>query len=288
MTHDPSVSFEFFPPTSETAEARLWNTVDKLAPLKPAFASVTYGAGGTTRERTLKVVKRLKLDGRMLPAAHLTCVGAAKEEIDAIARDWLSEGITRLVALRGDPPKGAGRYVPHPGGYENAAALVAGLKRIGDFDISIAAYPEGHPDSPSVTADIENLKRKIDNGAARAITQYFFDAELFLRFRDQVAAAGIDVPLVPGIMTVTNFARLVSFSKTCGATVPQWLHERFADLDHDPETRELVAASTAADLCHTLMAEGVGDFHFYTLNVPSLTYAVCHLLGLRPDVSEAA
>ncbi|WP_193188777.1 methylenetetrahydrofolate reductase [NAD(P)H] [Nisaea sediminum] len=288
MTQDLNVSFEFFPPTSEAAEARLWNTVEKLAPLRPAFASVTYGAGGTTRERTLNIVRTLKRDGRMVPAAHLTCVGAEKAEIDAIARGWLDEGITHLVALRGDPPKGSGKYIPHPGGYANAAALVEGLRRIGDFDISVAAYPEAHPDSPSEAADIENLKAKINNGAARAITQYFFDAELFLRFRDKVAAAGIDVPIVPGIMPITNFGKTVNFSKACGATVPAWLHERFEGLDEDPETRELVAASTAADLCHDLMAEGVRDFHFYTLNVPSLTYAVCHLLGIRPDVSEAA
>ena len=288
MAEKLSVSFEFFPPSSEAAEARLWNTVEKLAPLGPAFASVTYGAGGTTRERTLKVVQKLKNDGRMEPAAHLTCVGADKAEIDGIAKGWLDAGITRLVALRGDPPQDTGRYQPHPNGYQNAADLVSGLRKIGDFDISVAAYPEAHPDSPSEVADIANLKAKIDNGANRAITQYFFDVDLFLRFRDKVAKAGIDAPLVPGIMPIGHFGRMVNFSKRCGASVPDWLFERFEGLDDDPETRELVAASTAADLCHRLIKEGVTDFHFYTLNVPSLTFATCHLLGMRPNLSEAA
>ena len=288
MAEQLSISFEFFPPSSETAEARLWSTVEKLAPLGPAFASVTYGADGTTRERTLKVVQRLKNDGRMEPAAHLTCIGANKAEINNIAKDWLERGITRLVALRGDPPQGSARYEPHPNGYANAADLVSGLRRIGDFDISVAAYPETHPDSPSEAADIANLKMKIDNGARRAITQYFFDVDMFLRFRDKLAKAGIDAPLVPGIMPISHFGRMVNFSKRCGTYIPGWLFDRFEGLDQDPQTRALVAASTAADLCHRLIEEGARDLHFYTLNAPSLTFATCRLLGVRPTFSEAA
>lgn len=288
MTTVPRFSFEFFPPTSAEAEAKLWNTVVKLAPLNPVFASVTYGAGGSTRERTLRVVKKLKAETKLVPAAHLTCVGATREEIDGIARGWWAEGIDHLVALRGDPPAGSGAYREHPGGYRDAAALVEGLRKIADFDISVAGYPESHPESPSVAADIDNLKRKVDAGANRVITQYFFDAEQFLRFRDRVTAAGIEVPLVPGILPITNFARTVGFSKRCGASIPAWLFDRFDGLDQDPETRELVAATTAADLCRKLVEEGSTHFHFYTLNYPSLTFAVCRLLGARAELGEAA
>lgn len=288
MTETPTVSFEFFPPKDSDGEAKLWHTVARLGAYGPAFVSVTYGAGGSTRERTSRVVKRLARESELTPAAHLTCVGATREEIDATARDWWDAGIRHIVALRGDPPEGEDRYAPHPGGYLNAADLTAGLKRIADFEISVGAYPEVHPDSTDRAADLDNLKRKIDAGATRAISQYFFDAETFLRFRDLCADAGITVPVVPGILPVTNFKTVVRFSKACGASVPGWMADLFDGLDADPETRQLVAASTATDLCLALMQEGVEDFHFYTLNRPQLTAAICRRLGLRPEMEAAA
>lgn len=288
MTKKPAVSFEFFPPHDAASEDRLWQVIETLVPLSPSFFSVTYGAGGSTRERTDRIVRRIHAETEIPPAAHLTCVGATRDEIDRLARDWWDAGIHQIVALRGDPPKGQGHYTPHPGGYENAAALVEGLRRIADFDISVAAYPESHPDSPSVEADIENLKRKIDNGARRAITQFFFDNDYFLRFRDRAAAAGIAVPLVPGILPVTNFKRVLEFSAQCGATVPAHLAAMFDGLDGDPETRNLIAATVAVEQCEGLQREGVEHFHFYTLNRAALTKAICWRLGVRPCAEKAA
>jgi methylenetetrahydrofolate reductase (NADPH) len=288
MTAKPIVSFEFFPPQDVKSEERLWQVIESLSPLAPSFYSVTYGAGGSTRARTDRIVRRIHDETAVPPAAHLTCVGASRADIDALARSWWESGIHQIVALRGDPPKGEGQYTPQPDGYENAAALVTGLRKIADFDISVAAYPECHPDSPSVEADIDNLKRKIDNGANRAITQYFFDNDHFLRFRDRVAAAGIKVPLVPGILPVTNFARVVEFSEQCGTTVPKRLAEMFDGLDRDPETRNLIAATVAVEQCEGLQREGVGHFHFYTLNRAALTKAICWRLGVRPCAEKAA
>ncbi len=288
MTRVPTISFEFFPPRDEAGETKLWETLERLAPYGPRFVSVTYGAGGSTRERTSRIVTRIKRETGLEPAAHLTCVGATCEEVDAVARGWWDAGIWHVVALRGDAPAGSGGYRPHPGGYANAAELTAGLRRIGNFEISVGAYPESHPDSASAEADLDNLKRKLDAGATRAITQYFFDASVFLRFRDRCAAAGISAPIVPGVLPVTNFKKVVEFSAACGATVPAWMAELFEGLDDDPETRQLVAASTASELCLALMAEGVEDFHFYTLNRPQLAAAICRRLGVRPELEAAA
>ncbi|EDP64192.1 methylenetetrahydrofolate reductase [alpha proteobacterium BAL199] len=288
MTKVPSISFEFFPPKDEAGEIKLWETLDRLAPYGPRFVSVTYGAGGSTRERTSRIVTRIKRETGLEPAAHLTCVGATCDEVDEVARGWWDAGIRHVVALRGDAPAGSGGYKPHDGGYANGAELTAGLRRIGDFEISVGAYPESHPDSASAEADLDNLKRKLDAGANRAITQYFFEADTFLRFRDRCAAAGITTPIVPGILPVTNFQKVVEFSQACGATVPAWMADLFAGLDGDPETRQLVAASTASELCMALMAEGVEDFHFYTLNRPQLAAAICRRLGVRPELEAAA
>jgi methylenetetrahydrofolate reductase (NADPH) len=287
MKRSPAVSFEFFPPRDDAGWAQLWATIEKLAPFRPGFVSVTYGAGGTTRERTDRIVRRIRTETPLEPAAHITCVGAECGEIDALAKTWWEAGIRHLVALRGDPPAGGTKFTPHPGGYAGGAALVAGLKKVADFDIAVAAYPEKHPDSPTVAADLDNLKRKIDAGGSTAITQFFFDADLFLRFRDRVRKEGITAPLVPGILPITNFARAVEFAKRCGASVPNWLAELFHGLDDDPEQRNLVAAATACDLCERLAAEGVERFHFYTLNRPQLTAAICRRLGLKP-MQEAA
>ncbi len=286
----PGVSFEFFPPKTEKMEQALWQTVLRLAPQEPRFVSVTYGAGGSTRERTHATVTRVARETNLQAAAHLTCVNATKDEIDAVARHYWASGIRHIVALRGDPPEGESSYTPTPGGYAYAADLVAGLKRIADFEISVAAYPETHPEAPSAAFDLDNLKRKVDAGAGRAITQFFFDPEVFLRFRDQAAAAGITVPLVPGIMPVTNFASMVRFAGNCGAAIPDWLARLFDGLAEDPETRKLVAATVAGQQCQVLQAHGVTDFHFYTLNRADLTYAICHMLGLRPrdDATQAA
>ncbi len=275
------VSFEFFPPKTEKMEMRLWETVERLTPFHPAFVSVTYGAGGSTRERTHATVERLRRETPLEPAAHLTCVGASRDEVDAIARRYWEAGIRHVVALRGDVAGGM-RFEPHPAGYARAAELVTGLKRIAAFEISVACHPEKHPDAPTLEADIENLRAKVDAGASRAMTQFFFDAEAYLRFRDQVSAAGIAIPVVPGILPITNYARTRQFAAECGATIPPAISRLFEDLDDEPETRQLVAATVAAEQCHRLQAEGVTEFHFYTLNRAELTAAICRLLGMKP------
>lgn len=277
-----SVSFEFFPPKTEKMQETLWECVKRLEPLAPSFVSVTYGAGGTTRERTHDTVVRIARETALKPAAHLTCVGHSKGEVDDIARRYWDEGIRHIVALRGDAPEGNGPYRPTPDGYAYAADLVLGLKRIADFEISVAAYPEMHPDAPSAGFDLDNLKRKIDAGATRAISQYFFDSDVYRRFMDRVRAAGITVPVLPGILPVTNFAQVQKFSAACGASVPAWMASLFEGLDGDPETRRLVAATVAAQQCQALAADGVTDFHFYTLNRADLAYAISHILGVRP------
>ncbi len=275
----PLVSFEFFPPKTAEMEARLWQTVQRLAPLGPRFVSVTYGAGGSTRERTHATVKRIREETRLEPAAHLTCVGASRAEIDEVAQIYWDAGIRHLVALRGDAPAGE-RYAAHPEGYAYAADLVAGLLRRAPFEVSVAAYPEIHPEARSAAADLANLKRKIDAGASRAITQLFFDPETFLRFRDRAQDAGITVPIVPGILPVTNFAQVQKFAAACGASLPAYMTRLFDGLDDDPETRRLVAASIAAEQCRRLQAEGVHEFHFYTLNRAELIVAICRMIGL--------
>lgn len=275
------VSFEFFPPGTPRMETRLWETVDRLKPFRPAFVSVTYGAGGSTRDRTHATVERLQRETPLRPAAHLTCVGASRVEVDAVARRYRQAGIHHVVALRGDVP-GGGTFVPHPNGYGRAAELVAGLKRVADFEISVACHPETHPDATSPQADLDNLKAKVDAGASRAMSQFFFDVETFLRFRDRAWAAGIRVPLVPGILPITNYARTCEFARACGASIPRPIARLFEDLDEDPTTRQLVAASVAAEQCRQLQAEGVEEFHFYTLNRADLTAALCRLLGLKP------
>ena len=277
----PEVSFEFFPPNSEEMNERLWKTIRRLECLDPTFVSVTYGADGSTRERTHRVVTRIQDETRLNAVPHLTCVAATREEIDAVARQYWDAGLRRIVALRGDPPKGTGDYQPHPGGYAYASDLVEGLKRIGDFDIAVACYPEGHPAAPSQQFDIDYLKRKVDAGASRAISQFFFENDVFLRFRDRCVAAGIDVPIVPGIIPVTNFQQLQKFSAMCGASVPDWLAKRFEGLEEDVETRKLIAANIAIEQVEGLQREGVNAFHFYTLNRAELTYAICHALGRR-------
>jgi methylenetetrahydrofolate reductase (NADPH) len=278
----PRVSFEFFPPKTEEMEERLWAAIKRLEPLRPRFVSVTYGAGGSTRERTHATVHRIRQETPLEPAAHLTCVAATREEIDAVAGDYWAAGIRHIVALRGDPPGGIGSgYAPHPDGYAYAADLVAGLKKVADFEISVAAYPETHPTARSPGHDLDNLKQKLDAGANRAITQFFFDVDMFLRFRDRVAGAGIGVPIVPGILPVTNFAQLKRMSAACGASIPAWMGGHFDGLDDDPDTRRLVAASLAAEQCRRLHANGVHEFHFYTLNRADLIVAICHLLGVR-------
>ncbi|MEO5612527.1 MAG: methylenetetrahydrofolate reductase [Sphingomicrobium sp.] len=278
---DIAVSFEFFPPKSEAMAETLWRSIETLAPLHPRFVSVTYGAGGSTRERTHATVERIVKETHLTAAAHLTCVGATREEIDAVARDYWEIGVRHLVALRGDSPEPGQKYQPHPGGYANAAELVAGLKKVAPFDISVAAYPEMHPDSGDQAADLDNLKAKIDAGADRAITQFFFSADCFLRFRDAVAAAGMDVEIVPGILPVSNVAQTRRFAEMCGAAIPDWLNGLFEGLDELPSARQLIAATVAAELCGQLYAGGVRHFHFYTLNRAELSYAICHLLGVR-------
>ena len=282
VPRDVEVSFEFFPPKTEKMEQSLWRCIDRLQVLEPDYVSVTYGAGGSTRERTHNTVVRLRRETALEPAAHITCVGAQREEIDEIARTYWEAGIRHIVALRGDPPEGCTLYSPEPGGYAYAAELVAGLKRVADFEISVAAYPEVHPAAASAEADLDNLKRKIDAGATRAITQFFFDVDVYFRYVDRARAAGITVPIIPGILPVTNFARVTEFAGQCGATVPAWMADLFAGLDDDPETRQLVAASAAVEQCRALSAGGVRRFHFYTLNRAELTYAICHSLGVRP------
>jgi methylenetetrahydrofolate reductase (NADPH) len=278
---DIQVSFEFFPPKTEKMEQTLWESIKTLEPLNPRFVSVTYGAGGSTRERTHATVARILKETSLTPAAHLTCVGASRDEIDSVARDYWELGVRNIVALRGDPMEAGAKYQPHPQGYRDATELVTGLKRVAPFDISVAAYPEIHPDSSSRSFDIENLKRKVDAGADRAITQFFFSADCFFRFRDEAAAAGIDVEIVPGILPVSNVATTRRFAGACGAMIPQWLDDLFEGLDDLPAARQLIAATVAAELCGQLYAGGVRHFHFYTLNRAELSYAICHLLGVR-------
>ncbi len=284
----PAVSFEFFPPHSEKAEATLWKSIDRLKALRPRFVSVTYGADGSTRERTHNAVARILRETSLTTAPHLTCVGASRGEIDDIAREYWDMGIRHLVALRGDAPKDAERYEPHPNGYAYAADLVAGLRKIGDFEISVAAYPEVHPEAPDAHFDLDNLKRKLDAGATRAITQFFFDVDVFLRFRDRCAALGIESPIVPGILPITRFPQLEKFAAACGASVPDWLRAWFEGLDDDAETRQMIAASVAIDQVRRLEAEGIAEFHFYTLNRSELAFAICHALGVRPAGDEEA
>ena len=278
---DIQLSFEFFPPKTETMAETLWQSIQTLAPLNPRFVSVTYGAGGSTRERTHATVDRILKETTLTPAAHLTCVAASREEVDDVARSYWDIGVRNIVALRGDPPELGTRFQPHPEGYRDAAALVAGLKAVAPFDISVAAYPEVHPDSSTRRFDLENLKRKIDAGADRAITQFFFSADCFFRFQDEAAAAGIDVEIVPGILPVSNVATTRRFAQTCGASIPTWLNQLFEGLDDLPSARQLIAATVAAELCGQLYAGGVRHFHFYTLNRAELSYAICHLLGVR-------
>jgi methylenetetrahydrofolate reductase (NADPH) len=279
------VSFEFFPPKTAEMEENLWRAITRLAPLQPRFVSVTYGAGGSTRERTHHTVHRIIEETTVVPAAHLTCVAATREEIDAVADDYWNAGVRHLVALRGDIPGGDGPYFPTPGGYAYAAELVEGLRKRHDFELSVAAYPETHPEAKSPEADLDNLKRKIDAGATRAITQFFFDNWTYLRFVDRARKAGITVPIVPGIMPVTNFTQMAKFAKATGASIPASFARLFDGLENDPETRKLVAATVAAEQVQQLAQAGVTEFHFYTLNRADLTYAICHILGLRPNTA---
>lgn len=282
---DSEISFEFFPPKSDKMEAVLWDSVVTLAPLAPRFVSVTYGAGGSTRERTHATVARIVRETEIPAAAHLTCVDASKREIREVAEAYWEAGVRHIVALRGDPPSEGEFFKPHPQGYDSAAALVKGLKEIADFDISVAAYPETHPQANCPQSDLDNLKRKLDAGASRAITQMFFDPDVFFRFRDKAAAAGIDQELVPGILPVSNVAQARKFSGMCGVTIPAWMDDLYEGLDDHPAARQLVAATLTAELCRTLYADGVRQFHFYTLNRAELSYAICHLLGKRPITS---
>ena len=278
---DIQLSFEFFPPKTETMAETLWTSIQTLAPLNPRFVSVTYGAGGSTRERTHATVERILKETPLTPAAHLTCVAASRDEVDQVARDYWEAGVRHIVALRGDPSEPGSKYQPHPDGYRDAVELVAGLKRVAAFDISVAAYPEIHPDSRDRSFDLENLRRKVDAGADRAITQFFFSADCFFRFQDEAAAASIDVEIVPGILPVSNVATTRRFAQSCGAAIPAWLDDMFEGLDDLPAARQLIAATVAAELAGQLYAGGVRHFHFYTLNRAELSYAICHLLGVR-------
>ncbi len=282
---DLKVSFEFFPPADAAMESTLWASIQRLAPLAPRFVSVTYGADGSTRERTHNVVTRIQRETALTGAPHLTCIGASRGEILDIARRYWDQGIRHIVALRGDAPAGTVLYQPHPDGFAYGADLVAGLRRLADFDISVAAYPETHPEAKSADQDLENLKRKADAGATRAITQFFFDADDYLRFRDRCVAAGISVAIVPGILPITRFPQVTRFAARCGARIPDWLAERFAGLDDDPDTRRLIAANVAIEQVSRLKRHGVSEFHFYTLNRAELTYAICYALGVRPQAS---
>ena len=282
------VSFEFFPPGDSEMERTLWESIQRLAPLAPRFVSVTYGADGSTRERTHNTVTRILRETSLTPAPHLTCIGAPREEILDIARGYWDAGVRHIVALRGDAPAGQTTYQPHPGGFAYATDLVKGLRTIGDFDISVAAYPEVHPEAPNADFDLDNLAAKIDAGAHRAITQFFFDTDAFLRFRDRCAARGLDAQLVPGILPITRFPQMLRFAKRCGASVPDWLQHRFDGLDDDPDTRRLIAANVAIEQVHRLQEHGIQEFHFYTLNRAELTYAICHALGVRPAAGRAA
>ncbi len=283
------VSFEFFPPKTEKMERTLWQSIEKLAPLSPDFVSVTYGAGGSTRERTHATVARILRRTDLEPAAHLTCVDATRDEVDEVARGYLDLGVRHIVALRGDPVAGIGTsYRPHDDGYANAADLVGGLKRIADFEITVSAYPEKHPESADWKADIEMLKRKVEAGATRAITQFFFNNDLYDAYLERVRAAGIFIPIVPGITPIHNFGQVSKFAAMCGASIPTPIAERFDGLDEDPETRKLVAAAVCAEQVDDLVARGVDEFHFYTLNRADLVYAICHMLGMRPHLQAVA
>ncbi|MBK8007754.1 MAG: methylenetetrahydrofolate reductase [NAD(P)H] [Rhizobiales bacterium] len=289
MSNDIQVSFEFFPPKTPEMEKTLWNSIARLASLRPRFVSVTYGAGGSTRERTHGTITRMLRETSLTPAAHLTCVGATKAETDEVVKEYWDAGVRHIVALRGDPVTGAGtKYEPHPGGYEGSPELIAGIKKVGNFEVSVSAYPEKHPDSADADAEIELLKRKVDAGATRAITQFFFGNDLYFRYLDRVRARGIDIPIVPGIIPVLNFAQVKKFADVCGTYVPNALADRFAGLEGDPETRKLVAATVAAEQVNDLRRRGVNEFHFYTLNRSELVYAICHLLGIRPATNAAA
>jgi methylenetetrahydrofolate reductase (NADPH) len=290
LAGDARVSFEFFPPKTDKMDEQLWHAIETLVPLEPQFVSVTYGAGGSTRERTHATVSRIARETHIPAAAHLTCVEASKGEIEEIARAYWDAGVRHIVALRGDPPQVGQEFAPHPQGYASAAELVAGLKKIAPFEISVAAYPECHPSSPSVQADLDNLKAKIDAGADRAISQFFFSPEIYFRFRDRAAAAGIDAEIVPGILPVSNVATTRKFAGLCGAAIPAWMDRLFEGLDDHPSARQLIAATIAAEMCRRLYAGGVRHFHFYTLNRAELAFAICHLLGLRsaPRLAEIA
>jgi len=282
----PRVSFEFFPPKTEALELQLWEAIRKLEALAPSFVSVTYGAGGSTRDRTHRTVSRIVKETTLKPAAHLTCVGAARQDVDEVLSEYWAAGVRHVVALRGDPPGGVdAAFEPHPEGYANAADLVAGARRIADFEISVAVHPEMHPSSASWEHEIANFQRKLDAGATRGISQFFFDADIFLRFRDRLAGAGVTAPVSPGIMPVTNFKGILKMAEGCRASVPGWLARLFEGLDGDPETRRLVAAATTAQLCAQLAAEGVEDFHFYTLNRADLTLAICRIVGARAEAA---
>jgi len=293
MAIQPAVSFEFFPPGDDATARQLWDAVRRLAPLQPDFVSVTYGADGSTRARTHDCVLRILRETNLRVAPHLTCVGASEEEVLGIAQDYWRHGVRHMVALRGDLPNGgaaadaAAASADRPG-FRHASDLVRGLASTAPFEISVAAYPEGHPESGGVEADLDNLKRKIDAGARRAITQFFFDSDVFLRYRDRCSAAGIDIDIVPGILPITRFPQLMSFAQRCGASVPGWLRRRFEGLDGDPETRRMIAAHVAIEQVHRLQDHGIGEFHFYTLNRAELTYAICHAMGLRPRVVDEA
>jgi len=283
------ISFEFFPPKNEAMAESLWASVQRLAPLSPRFVSVTYGAGGSTRERTHQTVKRILDETSLKPAAHLTCVAATKAETDEIVRAYWETGVRHIVALRGDPVTGLGTpFEAHPEGYQSSVGLVAGIKAIGDFEVAVSAYPEKHPDSPSLEAELDLLKRKIDAGATRAITQFFFDNDHYFRYLDKVRAKGIDIEIVPGILPVQNFKTAASFARRCGTDVPDWLAARFEGLDDDAETRRLVAAAVAVEQVFDLLDRGVSEFHFYTMNKADLVFAICHMLGLRPEPSQIA
>lgn len=286
MITDIQVSFEFFPPATEKMEETLWRSIQRLAPLQPRFVSVTYGADGSTRDRTHRVVRRIQTETNLTCAPHLTCIGASREQVLATARSYWDEGIRHIVALRGDPPKDVTDYVPLANGFAYATDLVEGLRGIGEFDVSVAAYPEVHPEAASEESDLDNLKRKIDAGATRAITQFFFDTDAYLRFRDRCVAAKINVAIVPGILPIANFPRMLKFAALCGTRVPQALHERFSGLDDDAETRQMIAASVAMEQVNELRRHGVSEFHFYTLNRAELTYAICHTLGLRAQADR--
>lgn len=282
LTEPFSISFEFFPPNTPEMEETLWRSIKRLEPLAPRFVSVTYGAAGSTRERTHRTVRRIVDETSLVPAAHLTCVGATREDINEVADDYWNAGVRHIVALRGDPAAGTTTYTPHPGGYACAADLVEGLRKRRDFELSVAAYPEGHPDAISPQQDLDNLKRKIDAGATRAITQFFFFNDVYFRFIERAQRAGITVPIVPGIMPVTNFVQMRKFAQKAGTEVPDSMARLFDGLENDPDTRKLVAATVVAEQCTTLARQGVREFHFYTLNRADLSFAICHILGLRP------